>query len=141
MAVDEFDVVGECLEAVGETLRDEQRAVVAGGKHFAMPTQEGRRTGADVYRHVEDLAAQATHQFHFGVWRALEMQAAHRALAGRKGVVDLRDGVGPAGSAQLLGAEQPRKEAALVGEPQPLDALEAGERQGGDGEAAHASAS
>ena len=100
--------------------------------------QEGRRAAAQVDGDVEHLAAQALDELLLGARRTLEVQAANAAALGRAGVVDLRDGRVPAGVAQLVGAEEPRQEAALIAEARASHALQAGERRVLDLEPIHA---
>ncbi|MOA21662.1 hypothetical protein D3C78_1421660 [compost metagenome] len=126
---------------MGKAFGDQQRPTVIRRKPLGMPAQEGGRAGTQIHRHIPDLTLHAGHQLHLGMGRTLEVHATHRTAAARIGVIDLGDGLQPAGSSQLLGTEQTGQETAAIAQALTLHALQPGQRQVGDGKAAHASAS
>ena len=73
MAVQQFHIVAERLEAVGTALWDEQGRTIVGGQNFRVPTQERGRSMAQVHRHIPDLPTHATYEFHLGVRWMLEV--------------------------------------------------------------------
>jgi hypothetical protein len=56
-----------------------QLLLVFGGQNFRHPLAIGRRSGADIHRHVEHLTGHDTHQFALGMRRKLIMQTAQNA--------------------------------------------------------------
>src|SRR5688572_6071342 len=79
--IEDFGVVFERLEAVGELARQVEHPAVVGRQFRADPLLEGRRVGAQVYAHVEDRAARAAHELALRVRGGLEVHPAQRALA------------------------------------------------------------
>ena len=79
VAIEHVDVVGERLQAVRESFRDQERDAVLVAQRLRVPAQEGRRAAAQVDGDVPHLAAQAVDELLLGVRRALEVQAANAA--------------------------------------------------------------
>ena len=129
MAVEHVDVVGECLQAVRESFRDQESDAVLVAERLRVPAQEGRRASPQVDGDVPHLAAQAVDQLHLGVRRCLEMKSANAAALARSRVVNLRARLGPARLANLVGAEEAGQEAARIAEPVAAHALQTGERR------------
>ena len=138
VAIQQFDIVGQRLKTVGKAFRDQQRPAVVRRQAFRVPVQKGRRVGAQIHRHIPHLAADAAHQLHLGMRRMLEVHAAHRAARRRVGVVDLGDGLGPAGSGQFFSAEQARQKTAASPRRWRSTSFRPAKRQVGDGKSAHA---
>ena len=90
---------GQHAEAVRETFRHPEMALVLGGQHHADPVAEGRRAATDVHRHVVDLALEHADQLALRI-RPLVMQAAQHA-PGRARDVGLHEAAIDAGFAVL----------------------------------------
>lgn len=135
MAVEHFDIVSQRLETVGEALRHQKGAAVFGGEALAVPVEEGWGAPAQIHDYIPDLSANATDELHVGMRRVLEVHPADGATTGCSGVVDLGHGFVPTGRFQF-GAEDAREKPPLIHDWVPLDQLEAGQRQVGNGESA-----
>ena len=87
--VKQLAVIGEGLEAVGETLWDEQCAQVFTGKDLTVPAEESCGFAPKVYRHVEHLSSQAADELVFGSRWILKVHAARGATTAGQRVIHL----------------------------------------------------
>ena len=62
MAIEHVDVVGESLQAVRESFRDEERNPVLVAQRLSMPAQEGRRAPAQIDGDVMESTPLEVHQ-------------------------------------------------------------------------------
>ncbi len=137
MQIDQFAIFRERLEAVREPLRDEQASAVLRGEDGPVPMQKSGRVAPQVNRHIEYLAVQATDQFDLSVRGILEMHPAHTPLCSGQRVIHLRDRLVHAGFPELIRAEEPRQESALVLDRFALHQLQSGQRGGDEIESHH----
>jgi len=89
MHVKQMNFVGQCLESVGETLWNEDGAVVVLGQFYRMPLQEGWRALTQIYGYVERATVQAADKFGLSRGWYLIMQSPNGATAAGFGEVDL----------------------------------------------------
>src|SRR6185437_5695950 len=136
--VKQMGLVGECLESVCETLRDEYRNVVVLGKLECVPAQESRRAGAQIDGHVEHASAQAADQLGFRRGRRLVMHAAQRTASAGFGKVDLGEVQAGADGGEFPLAEQASEAAAGVTRRRVADFVHALEWSGTQLHAVHA---
>jgi hypothetical protein len=128
--VEDFRLVLEREEAVGEAFRHVERVALRARQLHARPAAVARRFGAQVDDHVVEAAARAADQLGLGVRRGLEVHAAQRPPArverdAALGVVD-----GEALLPEGVPAEAAGEEAPLVRDRLELHLEGAGERQG-----------
>src|SRR5438270_10657940 len=95
---------------------NDQHAAIRRCQLLGMPSQEGRRSLAQIDGHVEDAALDASDQLHFRVRRGLIVQTAKRADARCTRIVDLHDAAVLHDRTQLLFTEPTSKSAALIGD-------------------------
>jgi len=76
---------------MSKAFRDDQGSIVVRAQHFSMPPQKGEGVSTQIHRNIEDLAAQATHNFCFSEWSVLEVHATHRPTLSGLAKIDLRN--------------------------------------------------
>src|ERR1019366_3865427 len=86
---------------------------------------------------IPDFAADAAHQFHFGVRGTLEMHAAYCSGLLRQCVIDLDYGLAPARNGKFLRAEDAREKAPCITQSLALNELQTGQWQVVHGKAVH----
>lgn len=89
--IEQFAVFSQGLEAMSKAFRYQQSSVVFPAQNFRVPMQKHWRAPAQVHSDIEHLAAQATHNFSFGMGRVLKVQTSHSAVLCRPSVVYLHD--------------------------------------------------
>lgn len=135
--IKQFAVSGKRLEAVGETLGDNQRPVILRAQTLGVPAQEGRRTAAQIDGDVEDLTLEATDELRLGVGRRLKVQSPDRAWLGGQGVVDLGNGSAAEKGSQRVTAEDALQVTALIADGVTLQQREPAQGGRSEGEAVH----
>jgi len=111
--VEEFGEFAQHHEAVGETFRYPQLAMVVGGQAHGDPLAEMRRAATDIHSDIEDFASGNADQFALGIFQLVMQPAQHAFLRARMVVLDkLRVEAG--GVLKGLGIETFVKEPALI---------------------------
>jgi hypothetical protein len=112
--VSDLDVITECLEAMGESVRDVELMVVPARKLKLLPFEIRRRTGPDINDDVQNGSLNATQQLNFGVRSALVMHTSQSSPTFRvRNTVLWIVGLKPA-RRELFCAERPGEKTPIV---------------------------
>lgn len=112
--INQLAIIGQRLEAVGKTFRNQQAPVIFRRKHRAEPVQERRRAAPQVQCHIKNFPAQTADNFDFRMGGTLKMHPPHRAGTPGQGMVDLDDWLVQPQRGKLPGTVEAGEEAAGV---------------------------
>lgn len=115
-----------------KSLGDYKSVVVIFAQHLRMPAQESGRALAKINSDVEYLTLEAGDEFHFGVRRILEVEAADGAPKGREAVVNLLDATTRNESPQFFRTKQSFEVATAIAEGLAVYHVQAGNWSGQD---------
>jgi hypothetical protein len=121
VAVNQFAIGRQGLEAMGTSLGNQKRSPVIGRQLLGMPAKKRGGISPKVDGHIPDLAPKTTDQFHLGVGGMLEVQTADGSRQFRKSMVDLVHRFGPTGCQKGFRAEQPGEKSSCVTAKRSLD--------------------
>lgn len=108
-------------KAVGEAFGHEELPVVVFGEFDCHVLTVGGAAFADIDRHIEDSAFDASDEFALGVGRPLEVEPAHHSVGGHRFVVLHESDVQPGLLLEFLGVEALEEVSAAVPEDHRLD--------------------
>ena len=114
-------IFSQRLKAMRTALGNHQHPPIIGVELFAMPLKKSRRTGAQIDRDIENLAAQTGDDLDLGVRRSLVVQSTHSPTSVGQTAVDLHDRLTARQRFQFTRTEQPLEPAALIDDRPALD--------------------
>lgn len=121
MKVEEFAVLTQSLESMGEARGNEQASGIVCGQDFGMPMKKRIGVRSKIDSNIVNFAPKTAHQLVLSVWRVLKVHPPHRTFALGQCVIHLRDADVETGIPEFLNTEETTEETPLVKSFQSFD--------------------